>query len=218
MGIVTPICSRQSTSDNCWTRLKSFSATLKSTSASKELGRISIIIGIDISDPVFDSAESKRRITEIFEPVSTVFVMLDKSLSGKVCLIWNHLAHYALESLQYDLFVLLGDDIEFKTRNWSSKIEQRFRDLAHERSMPLGATCVAFHDQSFPGFPTFPVVHAYHLKVFDGLLLPSAFVNQDGDPFLFELYRRYGTSCILEDVHHWGERGRSVFETTGSIQ
>jgi hypothetical protein len=54
--------------------------------------------------------------------------------------------------------------------------------------------------QTFPHFPTFPVVHKFHLQANQGQLLPSAFINQDGDPFLFELYRRFGSARILPDV------------------
>jgi hypothetical protein len=49
---------------------------------------------------------------------------------------------------------------------------------------------VAFRDATFPVFPTFPVVHRSHLRG----LLPPPFVNQHGDPFLFQLYRRLGAA------------------------
>ena len=44
-----------------------------------------------------------------------------------------------------------------------------------------------------PVFPTFPVIHRSHFSIFDRLL-PKEFLNQHGDPFLFELYRRLGAA------------------------
>lgn len=75
----------------------------------------------------------------------------------------------------------------------------------------LLAPVVAFNDLAFPGFPTFPVVHRWHIQSF-GTLLPKQFVNQGGDPFLYELYSRFGASgwevsCTLENTIG----GESVF-------
>lgn len=38
------------------------------------------------------------------------------------------------------------------------------------------------------------------MEAFDGVIVPEAFQNQDGDPWLFEIYKRWGCSRILEDV------------------
>jgi hypothetical protein len=59
-------------------------------------------------------------------------------------------------------------------------------------------------DLSFPGFPTFPVVHRWHIKHF-GSILPKQFANQGGDPYLFELYSRFRAasfevSCSLTNT------------------
>ena len=77
-------------------------------------------------------------------------------------------------------------------RVWLGRIERRFEHLARTRGLPFGAACVAFHDESFPGFPTFPVVHRWHLQHFDHRILPKQFINQSGDPYLFALYSRFG--------------------------
>lgn len=63
-----------------------------------------------------------------------------------------------------------------------------------KRRMPFGASCIAFLDESFRGFPTFPVIHKWHFGALGGSVLPSQFDNQGGDPFLFELYKRFDTS------------------------
>lgn len=45
-------------------------------------------------------------------------------------------------------------------------------------------------DESFPHFPTFPVVARLHWELLGrGDIFPEAFVNQDADPFLFALDR-----------------------------
>ena len=77
----------------------------------------------------------------------------------------------------------------FLTMGWKSEIEQQFEDIARKRDLPLGCACVCFRDVSFRVFPTFPVIHRSHMEVF-GSLFPMEFVNQHGDPFLFEVYRR----------------------------
>jgi hypothetical protein len=63
-----------------------------------------------------------------------------------------------------------------------------------ERQLPFGFACIAIRDETFPGFPTFPVMHRLHLTIFDGKLFPEELVNQHGDPFLFEIYRRWGAA------------------------
>lgn len=88
-----------------------------------------------------------------------------------------------------DLVVLLGDDVRLLSRGWADQIEAQFREVAARTGLPFGVGCVCFRDRSFEVFPTFPVIHRSHFDVF-GRLLPPDFVNQHGDPFLFELYRR----------------------------
>lgn len=48
-------------------------------------------------------------------------------------------------------------------------------------------------DLSFPGFPTFPVLHRWHMQAF-GSLLPHQFANQGGDPYLYELYSQFNAA------------------------
>lgn len=72
-----------------------------------------------------------------------------------------------------------------------------FSSLAEATGLPFGLGCVSFTDVSFPGMPTFPIVHKTHMEVFGGEVVPSIFINQDGDPFLFQLYRRWGTSVMF---------------------
>jgi len=66
-------------------------------------------------------------------------------------------------------------------------------------------------DEAEPGFPSFPVLRTAHLVRFDGRLLPDAFVNQDGDPFLFELYRCMpGAAASSSEVSIVNKRGETL--------
>lgn len=111
---------------------------------------------------------------------------------GKICWIWNDLAQAAIEAGS-DFFVLLGDDIQLQSQGWKNEIEEQFRYIAQSRNLPFGVGCVAFRDDAFPVFPTFPVLHRVHFEIY-GKIFPSMFVNQDGDPFLWEIYRRFAAS------------------------
>jgi glycosyltransferase involved in cell wall biosynthesis len=81
---------------------------------------------------------------------------------------------------------------------WPSKVVQAFHAISRETCLPLGAACVCLNDISFPGFPTFPVIHRWHMNVFK-TLLPKQFVNQGGDPYLYELYSRFNAACFVTD-------------------
>lgn len=77
--------------------------------------------------------------------------------------------------------------------------------------------CIALLDAADPGFPSFIAVHASHLCLF-GRLLPGEFVNQGGDPYLFELYRSIGAAdvCGAVTVHNSiGGMEGSVFAGPG---
>ena len=66
--------------------------------------------------------------------------------------------------------------------------------------------CLLLKDEADPGFPSFFALSATHLKTF-GQLLPQNFVNQGGDPFLFELYRSIGAVDSLPAVSINNTRG-----------
>jgi len=98
-----------------------------------------------------------------------------------------------------DFIILLGDDVIIHSPWWQSAFENRFLQIAQRQNLPFGAACVSFLDESFKGFPTFPVVHKWHYDALGGTILPSHFDNQGGDPFPFDLYKRFGASeFVLE--------------------
>ncbi|KAF8339113.1 uncharacterized protein EI90DRAFT_3040336 [Cantharellus anzutake] len=69
-----------------------------------------------------------------------------------------------------DYFILLRDDAH-----------QCFLDLSATRGLPHGVGCVAFTDTTFPGMPTFPIIHRYHLDAFDSKrIMPSRISSRIG--------------------------------------
>ncbi|EIW62202.1 glycosyltransferase family 2 protein [Trametes versicolor FP-101664 SS1] len=105
--------------------------------------------------------------------------------------------------LPCDYYVLMGDDVVLQDANWMSTIHHKFGELAEKEHVPHGIGCVAFTDTSFPGMPTFPAIHRTHMDIFGGQVVPDCFTNQDGDPFLFQLYRRWGcASMIASRIHN----------------
>jgi hypothetical protein len=66
---------------------------------------------------------------------------------------------------------------------------------------------VAFLDESFPSFPTFPVLHRTHLDVFcplndddDDGIFPAAFGDKFAEAFVFEIYFRFGCAKLLSSA------------------
>jgi hypothetical protein len=117
----------------------------------------------------------KSKMEKVFFPKD----LLEKPI--KICHLYNCMANLAYED-GHTYFVLWGDDIKTLERNWVSKVHERFCEY-YKRGFPEGFGCVALRDITSPGFPTFPVVHRRHIKLFGGFC-PQIFINQDSDPFI----------------------------------
>jgi glycosyltransferase involved in cell wall biosynthesis len=183
--------------ESCWDLLLGFCKSLGETVPPTQLENFECIVGIDVDDIVYQPA--RERLSAMI-PCKVVFVDIQPIMYGKLCRIWNHLASKSSN----DYIVLFGDDVRLLDYGWPQKIQECFGKISKITGLPLGAACVAMNDLSFPGFPTFPVVHRWHLNHFD-TLLPKQFVNQGGDPFLYELYSRFEASawevsCRLENT------------------
>jgi len=179
-------------SELCWDLLEKFAESLRLTSSENQLHCTECIVGIDLDDEVFHNTYARKRIRSILHPCHVEFVDILPQMYGRVCKIWNTLGRKA----KNDFLVLLGDDIDLLDRDWQMHVVNAFHNIAQETGLPFGAACVALNDVSFPGFPTFPVLHRWHLQKF-GSLLPKQFVNQGGDPYLFELYSRYNAATFV---------------------
>jgi hypothetical protein len=186
----------------CWTMLEQFGESLRRTASVEQLERTEYVVGIDKDDPLYNhDDESRTRIRQIFLPCQTIFVEILPDMYGQVCKIWNALGG----KCNNEYIILLGDDIQLLDMDWQLRVVQKFHSISQHQNLPLGAACaVAMKDLAFPGFPTFPVVHRWHIDHF-GAILPKQFANQGGDPYLFELYSRYNAaafevSCRLENT------------------
>ncbi|CAE6437825.1 unnamed protein product [Rhizoctonia solani] len=127
---------------------------------------------------------------------ANIFTLISDRKKGHVCALWRDTARAAYRD-NCDYYVLMGDDIELLDEGWMRTIHQRFETLSAESGGPPGFGCVAFTDITFPGMPTFPVVHRTHMDIFNGQVVPEVFINQDGDPYLFQLYRHFGASASV---------------------
>ncbi|KAH7098633.1 NAD-dependent epimerase/dehydratase [Auriculariales sp. MPI-PUGE-AT-0066] len=195
-AILLPVTSKRSTSElDCLENLHCFVQSLARTTWRDihALGgvrfRVRIYLIID-KDDVFLSTGRAEDILLAggFEDVRTLVYDYPP---GSICSLWRNSARQAWTDSS-DYFLLLGDDVELLDEGWMREVHDLFQS-----SPAPGFGCCAFTDISFPGMPTFPVVHRTHLDIFDGKLIPDVFVNQDGDPYLYQLYRRFGASQML---------------------
>ena len=181
----------------CWKLLRSFAKSLSETASVEQLLKTECVVGIDVDDPVFSNQNARQKIRQIL-PCTVLFVDIQPENYGRVCKIWNQLARHA----RNDFVVLLGDDIVLLDNGWQQRVVHKFHSISQSTGLPFGAACVALRDMTFPGFPTFPVMHRWHIKKF-GTLIPKQFINQGAD--LFELYSRFRAAafevtCRLENT------------------
>lgn len=203
--------------EDVWARLEATAAALVASVPPHRRATTRVHIAVDAKDPAFDCASGRARLQVLFgelggpSGVVDVAPPLPPAYNGALCWIWATLARRAARD-GADLMVLLGDDVTLdavgsgdaghsgggasagKRWCWQQDVEDVFRDIAASRGLPWGFGVVALRDASFPVFPTFPVVHRLHLSVFRGHLFPQALRNQHGDPYLYELYRRWGAA------------------------
>jgi hypothetical protein len=149
---------------------------LSATTSLEEQTHLSIFIGIDAHDILYDNVDAKERIKaevcKVMPTVSVHFSVLKSRFRGKLCFIWNELAKQACRE-GCDFFVLVGDDILFETKGWKTEIEGHFELISRENQLPYGFGCVSFRDNAFRVFPTFPVMHRLHMEIFQDELFPQ---------------------------------------------
>jgi len=151
-----------------------------------------VYVGVD-SDK--DKSEGLKTIVSIFSEckIEATVITFEQSDAGNICTYWRVLADTAVRE-GCDFFGLLGDDVEMHTEDWVSEVIEDFNALHVELALPdelFGFGCIALNDLQAPGFPTFPILHRVHYEL-NGEVFGKEFVNQDADPFLFQLYRRWG--------------------------
>ncbi|KAK7054334.1 hypothetical protein VNI00_003528 [Paramarasmius palmivorus] len=218
-GILLPITSRGSSNpSDCLNNLacfaKSFVQTTHNDTRQTLHGQryeVVVYLGIDHDDVFLDGGQRDNRAEQVLrrEGLHHVCTLIAHEPKGHVCAIWRNLAKRAWEE-GCDYMVLMGDDVVLHDDGWLSTADAEFAKIAASRKVPRGFGCVAFTDVTFPGMPTFPIVHRTHLDIFHGRVVPDVFINQDGDPFLFQLYRRWGCSSMFPSTLSNGIGGEGV--------
>ncbi|KIK51182.1 glycosyltransferase family 2 protein [Collybiopsis luxurians FD-317 M1] len=200
-AILLPITSRGTDLPNqCLDQLQNFAESLGRTTWRDRhvMGgtqyRVKVYLAID-QDDVFLTEGNKAQNVLMDAGVVVARTLICTHPRGHVCKLWRDCARAAWED-KSDFMVLMGDDVLLKDEGWMRDIHKEFLNFSRN-GLPFGFGCVAFTDTSFPGMPTFPVIHRTHMEIFNGEVIPSIFINQDGDPFLFQLYRRWGCSSMI---------------------
>ncbi|KAF8273743.1 glycosyltransferase family 2 protein [Lactarius quietus] len=203
-AILLPLTSRGTVNPRgCLESLRTFARSLFRTTwrDRNELGgthfHVRIYLAIDHDDPLL--APDGREAHEILvdEGFSDVNVRSYAFPKGHVCKLWRASARLAWES-GCDYYVLMGDDVELLDEGWMRDTVSEFQSITTRERVPPNFGCVVFTDTSFPGMPTFPILHRTHLDIFDGETIPDHFINQDGDPFIYQLYRRWGCAVMFD--------------------
>jgi nucleoside-diphosphate-sugar epimerase/glycosyltransferase involved in cell wall biosynthesis len=223
-ALLLPVTSRRSAKpDDCLHNLVSFAQSLISTTWRDvhQVGgirfRTRIYLAIDHDDTfLWDDEKALQALKR--NGLADVVVLSCNHPPGHVCALWRDCAHRAWKD-RCDYYLLAGDDVTFKTGDWMSMAHSEFQRIAKREGVPAGFGCVAFTDVTFPGMPTFPIIHRTHLDIFDGKVVPDVFVNQDGDPFLYQLYRRFGCSTLFPAIisNEVGGEGNARYDKQHTI-
>ncbi|KAJ3562199.1 hypothetical protein NP233_g9726 [Leucocoprinus birnbaumii] len=204
-AIILPITSRGLPNPNdCLDNLRTFVLTLRDTTwrdvhpSTDQSFSYMIYLAIDADDSfLLQENKARQLLVTLGIPTSQIREIVNSEHpKGYVCALWRDCARQAyLDGCDY--FVLMGDDVTLLDEGWMRKCHSTFESLSKSTGLPFGLACVSFTDLSFPGMPTFPIIHRSHMEAFDGEVVPDTFINQDGDPFLFQLYRCWGTSVMF---------------------
>ena len=136
-----------------------------------------------------------KNIEDIFKDFQYDIKFYDENYKGKICYIWKDMANRAKGNHKY--YLLLGDDVKILTDNWTERVKVLF-------NLQNNMGVVSFYDKNFPSISTFPIITEHHFKIFS-TIFPDDFINQDADPYLGEIYKRFGLfnqdgSLILENM------------------
>ncbi|KAG8795996.1 hypothetical protein FRC12_006832 [Ceratobasidium sp. 428] len=204
-AIILPVTSRPDP-EKCYRNLVAFACSLSNTTWRDRTELCTthfephIYLVIDYDDHYLLGPQShmEGRAESILRlhGLGNITTIVSHRPKGHVCALWRDAALRAFQN-GCDYYILMGDDVELLDEGWMRAIHSRFQEIAKESGGPPGFGCVAFTDVTFPGMPTFPVVHRTHMKIFKGQVIPEDFVNQDGDPYLFQLYRHFGASVTV---------------------
>ena len=182
-AILLPITSRGTVNPReCLERLRTFARSLFRTTwrDRNELGatqfHVRIYLAIDHDDALLAPDSREARDIFVAEGFSDVDVQSYAFPKGHVCKLWRASARLAWEN-GCDYYVLMGDDVELLDEGWMRDTVSEFQCIAAREEVPPNFGCVVFTDTSFPGMPTFTILHRTHLDIFDGEVVPDCFIN-----------------------------------------
>ncbi|CAM9243435.1 unnamed protein product, partial [Choristocarpus tenellus] len=191
--------------------LSLFPKAIHSTTTEEERKCIKVYAGIDKGDPLYDTENGKDIFTTEFNNIGVMvdikafpFVATVATGTGQVCKVWRGLSLWAWED-GMDFTILLGDDVHLQTCGWMELLLEGFHDIHKEMfpsgcpAVPVGFGVLSLFDVSSPGFPAFPVLYKTHRDIFPNVF-PEAFINQDADPFLFQVYLRFNAAKVITAV------------------
>lgn len=112
------------------------------------------------------------------------------AMGQRITAIWNWMARRCYDD-GADYFVAANDDLLFQTP-WGDESVR----MMSERGLSL----LAWHDDSFPGFPTFHMSAREHLDVFGGVYYPLPFHGAHQDPWIYDVYRQYGRAELCDQI------------------
>ncbi|KAF8989435.1 glycosyltransferase family 2 protein [Cyathus striatus] len=201
-AILLPITSRSSQGpESCLESLRTFACSLYNTtwrdtrSTGEARLEVRIYLAIDHDDEFLLTGRAQDVLLQ--EKITCITTIICDVPRGHVCSLWRECALRAyVDGCHY--MVLMGDDVKLHDEGWMRHAVEQFKKMTTENRAPFGIGCVAFTDITFPGMPTFPIIHRTHLDIFKGEVVPRSFINQDGDPFLFQLYRRWGCAVMFQ--------------------
>ena len=203
-AILLPITSRGSAKpSDCLSNLRRFATSLVETTwrdihdrGGRFQFHLAVYLVIDADDAfLLEPSNNPEQILQDAGINDVVTLPPSHHPRGHVCKLWKDSARMAWKD-GCDYMVLMGDDVTLGDGGWMRKAHAEF-DALSKLGVPHGFGCVTFTDTTFPGMPTFPIIHRTHMDIFGGEVIPEIFINHDGDLYLFQLYRRWGCSVMF---------------------
>jgi hypothetical protein len=145
-----------------------------------------LYVGYDSEDPLWSRPQNRK--LDVYASLEVRWVELH-ALARNITAIWNALAR---ETRGEPYLLPANDDLEFRTSFAAPAIGR----LAQRSDFGT----IAFHDDAFPGLPTFFVVHRTHLAIFGGALYPLPWTGAHQDSWIHDVYRPWRASEIHADI------------------
>lgn len=175
IGILCPITSR-----GCPDAIEEqpiFKALIPSMDALELWRSVTLYIGHDSDDPIWSDPKAREAVRK---PVAWIELhALKKNITA--CFNWLD-----REARVCDYLIPANDDLAFQTSPLLAVETLRARD-------DFGT--VAFHDEAFPGLPTFYMVGRKHFDIFD-VLYPVPWTGAHQDSWIADVYRPWNASAI----------------------